>query len=145
MQLKNYLQIFRRFNSVHKDILQKVKKVNQNSFVRLWITPKDYLKHLKKRLKHKDIKNRFDYFAKTITTLSHPQTIYYLKSTTPSTKDKIIYIQGSWVVIACDDGKIITSFPLKKSVQDILRDKKNKNFIPIPLPLPTQNKKGYNL
>ncbi|BCD61307.1 hypothetical protein NitYY0826_C0146 [Nitratiruptor sp. YY08-26] len=141
MEVKNYVQIFRHFTLLDKKIVQNLSKINQNSFVRLWISQKDYFKHLKKRLKHKDIKNRKDYFQKTLQTICSPDTIYYLKGKNPSIKDKVLFIQKGWVVIFFDNAKIITSFPLKISLQDLLEDRKNKNYLQIQIPLSQHNVK----
>ncbi|BCD59398.1 MULTISPECIES: hypothetical protein [unclassified Nitratiruptor] len=141
MQIKNYLRIYRRFDEIDKKIIQSMKKINQNSFVRLWVSQKDFLKHLKKRLKRGDIANRRDYFQKTIQTLCRPNVIYYLKGRNPNMRDKIFFVKDTWVVIFLDDAKMITSFPLKISLDDLLQDKKNRNYLQIPIPSSEHNPK----
>ena len=141
MRIRNYIQIYSRFEKIDREILQHLTKITQNSFVKLWISQKDYTKHLQKRLKHQEIKGRKEYLQKVLQTLCHPDKIYYLKGTAPPMRDKIFFIGDNWVTIFLDDAKMITAFPLKVSLHDLLQDHKNRAYLQIPIPLSFHNPK----
>ena len=135
MKIKNYIAVFKRFERIDRAIAQHLSKVTPNSFASFWVSPHDYQKHLKKRLRRGDIKKKAELFTHAIQTYCHPDSIYYLKARQPQMRDKIFFIYEGWVDIFLDNGYLITSFPLKEDLQTLLNDKKNQNYIHIPIPL----------
>ena len=128
MSTKNYIRLFKRFETIDQKILTRLKTANQNSFAKLWISQKDYSKHLKKRKKRGEVKNKTDYYQKTITTYCQPQSIYYLQAKSPASLDKVFFITNSWVDIFSPMGLLITSFPLKISIEELLKEPKNRAY-----------------
>ena len=127
----NYLQILKRFDNFDTNLARAIKKAL--FFSSLWVSERDFLKHLKKRLKHKEIANQKEYLQKTLQTLCSPIAIYYLYH--PLFKDKVIFSASNWVVILLQNGKIITSFPLYESLNSLLNDPKNRAYAQFLIPL----------
>ena len=135
MRVKNYLAIFKRFERIDRSIDQRLSKIGPNSFASFWVSPHDYQKHLKKRLRHGDIKKKGELFTHATQTYCHPEAIYYLKGQLSQMRDKLLFVADGWVDIFLDNGRLITSFPLKEDLQTLLSDKKNQNYTKIPIPL----------
>ncbi len=135
MSIKNYLRLFKRFEAIDQKILTRLKTAPLNAFAKLWISQKDYSKHLKKRLKRGDVKNRADYYQKTITAYCQPRQIFYLEAKRPITLDKVFFISETWVDIFTPDGVLITSFPLKTSIDELLKNPKNRAYKAFVIPL----------
>jgi len=138
---RSYLALFKRFSSIDAKIWHNFLRRGSNSFAALWVTQKDYTKHIKKRLKRKEIASKGDYFQKSLHTFISPIAIYYLASKDPHGEDKIFYIADSWVDIVLDNAKLLTSFPRKVSLERLLQDPKNRGYFITPIPLPLHKPK----
>ncbi len=141
MHVRNYLQIYKRFQNIDRQIMQRLSRLPQHGFAQLWITQKDYAKHLKKRLRRGEVKNSQDYMQKTLATLCFPSHIYYLQARTPKMRDKIFYVGNGWVSIFLSNAKMITSFPLRISLAELLSDRKNSAYLQVPIDLSLHNPK----
>ena len=98
-------------------------------FKALFVSEREFNKHLDHRIKRGHIKpgDWEDYLKKTLKAIAEATSAYYEKWTgKEGLWDKLLYnSELKWLVVISEDGYIITSMRLDKSLRDILlRDKK---------------------
>ena len=90
---------------VDKKLYQDILQTAATSFVRLWVSGRDFKKHLKKRLKKGQIKSEEEYFKVFKEAFLNPKIVC-------KEKDDIVYFgKNGWVVVIDKEGKIVTVFP----------------------------------
>ncbi len=65
------------FVALDKKIYGRWLRLKPNDFIKIWTTPRDFFKHLKKRIKNKDIASPQEYFTKAYETFLHPPSNLY--------------------------------------------------------------------
>ncbi len=103
--------------SIDKKLLKRFHSLNAKSFSRLWISSHDYNKHVRKRMRNKDIQSIEEYFNHAKDAIEHPKELFFLQNR----RSKLLYIGKEWVDIVLDNAKLITSFKLKEPIEEILK------------------------
>ena len=62
-----------------KQIYEKVKNLNVDNFVELWVSEKEHRRHLQKRLDEKVIQNEQDYINKIKECVLNPDSVFIKK------------------------------------------------------------------
>jgi len=114
------------FLEIDKKIFDIVKNLNEETFKDLWVSEREYKKHIKKRLNEKVIENENDYIEKIKECVTNPDEIY-LKKYSPEIKEqfnrwnRIYYKKNNlWVSIFNEKGKINTAYFISKDFNEIL-------------------------
>ena len=99
-----------------------------SSFSNLWISKKDFYKHYNKRL-HKEnvIVDEYDYIQKTFNALASNE-VFFETYELPELWDRIFYAKDdNWAVVVAQNGKILTSYKIKSTINETLD--KHKEFL----------------
>ena len=81
---KEELEEFLKFDN---KIYKLIKDLNESNFKELWVSEREYKRHIQKRLKEKVIKDKKDYINKIKDCVINPDEIY-LKKYTKEIKEK---------------------------------------------------------
>ena len=109
-----------------KKILEIIKDLNVGNFKELWISEKEYRKHILKRLKEKVIENEKDYIDKIKNCVLNPDGVYIKKYTREAKEkfdrwDRVYYKKNNmWVAIFNEKAKINTAYYITKDFNEIL-------------------------
>ena len=128
---KEELREFLKFDG---KIYSKVKDLNEDNFKELWVSEREYEKHIKKRLKEDVIKNERDYIDKIKNCVINPDEIY-VKKYKEEIKEKFnrwdrVYYKKSdmWVAIFNEKSKISTAYYIMKDFNEILLKGEKNQF-----------------
>jgi len=126
--MEKYKQIESRFLNNLESLDISNKNAAIFSFSNLWYTPKDYNKHLDKRMnKEGTVVDEYDYLQKTFNALNSDETFFELYEA-PDLWDRIFYTKDdNWAVVVAQNGKILTSYRIDSTIIDTL-DKHKKQF-----------------
>ena len=105
---------------IDKKLVAYFARSNPQNFARIWVSRHDFTKHLKKRLRNKDIKTLEEYFHHAKKAIDEPHMLYYIKNK----RAKLLYFGKEWVDIVLDNARLITSFKRKEPVASILKKEK---------------------
>lgn len=96
-------------------------------FSSLWNDIGSYSKHIKKRMKHQDIKDELEYLMKTFEVLSSTDFAYveFYPNEKVDIWDRVFYNkQKDWAVVVGENGKILTSYKIRDDIIETLEKHK---------------------
>ncbi len=96
-------------------------------FSSLWNDINSYSKHIKKRIRNRDIESEFEYLVNSFEVLSYSNEAYI--ETYPEENsdiwDRVFYNkQKSWAVVIGENGKILTSYKIRDDIINTLEKHK---------------------
>jgi len=116
-KIRKSLKVWEEQKRIEREFLRKLEELEWDtkekaleSFKRLWVDKEFFVKHLRKRLKEKTVKDLEDYILKTFETLSFPSEVFILTHDSPDAWERVYY-KGNWVVVLSKGGTILTSMP----------------------------------
>ena len=113
-------KVAKKVIQIDKKLVTFFARSNPQNFARIWVSRHDFTKHLKKRLRNRDIESLEEYFHHAKRAIEEPRMLYYIKNR----RAKLLYIGKEWVDIVLDNARLITSFKRKEPVESILKKEK---------------------
>ena len=122
------------FKEIESRFVENLANFNFNNrdealakFSSLWNDIDSYSKHIKKRMRNKDIENTFEYLMNSFEVLSSSNEAYI--ETYPNENadiwDRVFYNkQKSWAVVIGENGKILTSYKIRDDIINTLEKHK---------------------
>ena len=126
--MEKYKEIENNFLSGIDSFKTETKHSAIDTFPLLWMSIKDYERHMTKRLyKEKVVTDEWDYIQKTFDALLSSD-VYYEAYEDPQLWDRVFYSkENNWAVVVAQNGKILTSYKIKSKIEDTL--KKHEEFL----------------
>lgn len=126
--MEKYKEIENNFLSGIDSFETGTKHSAIDTFPSLWMSIKDYERHITKRLyKEKVVIDEWDYIQKTFDALLSSD-VYYEAYEDPQLWDRVFYSkENNWAVVVAQNGKILTSYKIKSKIEDTL--KKHEEFL----------------
>ena len=136
-------KILKNLQIIDRKIAHQLLRLTPQNFAKLWVSKKDFHKHLKKRTRLKEIATPQEYIDHIKEAFSEPQIIYYLNNH----RSKIVYVGKKWLDLYLDNAKLITSFPLTKPLKEVLKKERLHRYhiIPIDPELLQRGRKKYKI
>jgi len=129
---KKELEAFLEFDS---RVCRAVRDLRIENFKELWVSEREYRKHIQKRLKEKVIEDENDYIRKIKDCVIYPDEVYFRKYTKEAKKvfdrwDRVYYKKDNmWVSIFNERGKINTAFfIIKDFIKEVLSKGDKRQF-----------------
>ena len=120
---KEELEIFLEFDS---RVYKAVRDLRLENFKELWMSEREYRKHIQKRIDKAHIKNEEDYIRKIKDAFFNPDDIKWKRYRYDFKKiadrfDRIYYKKSDfWLDVFLENGKLVTAYRLEKDYYDIL-------------------------
>ena len=131
----------KEFLEVDKRIFEIVKNLDESNFKELWVSEREYKKHMLKRLKKGHIESKKDYIEKIKDAFLHPDDVKWKKYKSDFKQkanrfDRFYYKKGDWWVdVFLENEKIVTAYKLEKDYFEVLLkgDKNTFEIIDVPV------------